>query len=599
MLWPRATKSCHWQAYGYLQRHLNDLGWKHLGSIYYILLEGFGQGLIRERFPEQNALELDREVWQNADDARVTKIKFAIDANRLIITNNGAPFTTREVYSLIFVASTTKASRSDLMGKFGVGSLALMRFTESPTYHSGNYAFTLERSFTYPGSAKERLPRPFPGTRVIAPFRPDVDPQRLFSELAEKIESDTLLYMKKLKRVILHNLVTGEKIIAGIKVRPRGEGDIVTVGSQQWLRFVAEVTPCLGVRRDDGTEVAGPLTVTFVRQEQEESRHPICAYFPTKQYHSYPWRFSAPFDVTAGRENLIRSDFNRWLLREVGHKMVQAAIAKGVGSPTHPWDLVPLGGDDDDLLNEVWIGAEEEMKSAAWLPTRDGFAKPAEAAFPETHETRQLVHDADLASLGETRRWMLEIPSKKARPVLQSLGTLRVCCHVLSRILAKGPRNRKPQWYLHALASIIELSKEIGDGEVYDRLLNGKCVLNRNRQPTSLAAAHAAGRVVCNARSEALAKELGSLFQNRLVMILHKIYRLPDKKTTNPEDELRWRVGEWLRSVSSDNSFLYETRLDASAFIKRFISGGAPPLNAEEFSDRHTSTSCGTTLKRM
>ena len=36
---------------------------------------------------------------------------------------------------------------------------------------------------------------------------------------------------------------------------------------------------------------------------------PVIAYFPTQQYHSYPWRFSAPFDVTTGRENLVRSDF--------------------------------------------------------------------------------------------------------------------------------------------------------------------------------------------------------------------------------------------------------------------------------------------------
>lgn len=472
------------------------------------------------------------------------------------------------------------------MGQFGVGSLALMRFSEAPTYHSGHYAFKLKRSFTYPALAEQPLAGHFPGTRVIAALKGGVDPHRLFCDLAERIESETLLYMKNLRRVIVRDLIGGEETEATIGVRPNGEGDIVTVGSQEWLRFVREVVPPHGMLRDDGTEVSGAVTITLVRQEQQSGPHPVCAYFPTEQYHRYPWRFSAPFDVTTGRENLIRGDFNRWLLRETGRTMVQAAMAKGVGCPSQPWDLVPLDGHSDDLLNEVWRGALEEMQSVAWLPSRGGHVRPVEAAFPETQEIRQLVHNADLASLGETRRWIVGIPSEKARPVLQSLGALRVCCHVLSDVLARGPRNRKPDWYLRVLANIIELSQELGDEEVEARLLGGKCVLNRNGQPTSLAAARLAGRVVCNARSEVLARELGSLFQNRLVTVLHKVYRLPDRKTTDPKDELRRRVDEWLRLVSSDETFQYETRLDAPAFVKRFIAGSSPPSNPVEYSDR-------------
>ncbi|MFQ5872456.1 MAG: sacsin N-terminal ATP-binding-like domain-containing protein [Dehalococcoidia bacterium] len=542
-----------------------------------------------ETLGKQAAADIYRffwEFWQNADDAEATEIEFTIDGDRLVITNNGRAFNTQEVYSLIFVASTTKGSRPDLMGQFGVGSLALMRFSEAPTYHSGNYAFTLKRSFTYPALAEQPLAGYFPGTRVIAPLKRGVDPHRLFSDLAEKIESETLLYMKNLKRVIVRDLIGGEETEATIGVRPHGEGDIVTVGSHEWLRFAREVVPPRGMRRDDGTEVSGAVTITLVRQEQEGGPHPVCAYFPTQKYHRYPWRFSAPFDVTTGRENLIRSDFNRWLLCETGRKMVQAAMAKGVGSPSQPWDLVPLDGHSDDLLNEVWRVALEEMQSVAWLPTRGGRVRPVEAAFPETREIRQLVRNADLTSLGETRRWIAGIPSQRARPVLQSLGTLRVCCHVLSNVLARGPRNRKPDWHLRALASIIELSQELGDEEVEARLLEGKCVLNRNGQPTSLAAARLAGRVVCNARSEVLARELGGLFQNRLVTVLHRVYRLPDRKTTDPKDELRREVDEWLRLVSSDETFQYETRLDAPAFIKRFIAGSSPPSNPEEYSDR-------------
>lgn len=542
-----------------------------------------------DRLGRQAAADVYRffwEFWQNADDAEATEIEFCVDKDSLVITNNGNPFNSREVYSLIFVASTTKAEHPDLMGQFGVGALSLTRFSESPTYHSGNYLFKLERSFTYPAPVDEQKPEFFNGTKVIAPLKSEANPHELYDDLSKRIKSETLLYMKHLKRVVVRNLINGEETEASIIVRSLGAGDVVTVGDQEWLRFTSDVLPPQGMKRDDGTDVIDTVTITLVRQEEKEGTHPVCAYFPTQQHHQYPWRFSAPFDITTGRENLIKSDFNRWLLRETGRTMVQAAISKGVGFPSQPWDLVPLEGNEDELINLVWEGARGEMKLTAWLPTRSGHVHPEEAAFAETPEVRRLINRNDLASIGEKRHWLLGIPSRKARPVLQSLGTLRICCHVLSQILAKGPRNRKPDWYLKTLDQIIKLSKEFGDDKVNARLLNGKCILNRNGQPTSLIASRRSSRVVCNARSEVLSKELGSLFKNSLVMMLHKTYRLPDRKTTDKKDEMRHEVDEWLRSTSSDDTFQYETRFDAVAFIRRFVAGNNPLLSSEENSDR-------------
>jgi len=392
--------------------------------------------------------------------------------------------------------------------------------------------------------------------------------------------------MKHLKRVVVRNLINGEATEASIEVRNLGVGNIVTVGEQQWLRFTTEVSPPQGMKRDDGTDVIDPVTITLVRQETKVGTHPVCAYFPTQQYHQYPWRFSAPFDVTTGRENLIQNNYNRWLLRETGRTMVEAAISKGVGLLSHPWELVPLQGNEDTLINLVWEGAKDKMKLTAWLPTQNGYVRPEEAVFPETLEVRKLVSRNDLSSIGEKRQWLLEIPSKKAREVLQSLGALNICCHILSKILAKGPRNKKSDWYIRTLDQIIALSEELGDDEVNKRLLNGKCVLNRNGQPTSLIKTGQSGRIVCNARSEILSRELGGLFRNSLLMILHKEYRLPDKKTKDEKDEIRHRVDEWLRSESSEDTFQYETRFDAATFIRTCIVGNNPFSNPEENADK-------------
>jgi len=138
-----------------------------------------------DRLGRQAAADLYRffwEFWQNADDAGATEIEFCVDKDSLIITNNGAPFNSREIYSLIFVASTTKAGQPDLMGQFGVGSLSLTRFSESPTYYSGNYLFKLERSFTYPAPVDGQDHEFFNGTKVIAPLKPETDPNELYND---------------------------------------------------------------------------------------------------------------------------------------------------------------------------------------------------------------------------------------------------------------------------------------------------------------------------------------------------------------------------------------------------------------------------------
>lgn len=527
------------------------------------------------------------EFWQNADDAEATKIDFIINPDCLIITNNGNPFSAREIFSLIFVASTTKASRTDLMGQFGIGSLALMRLSKSPSYYSGYYSFKLERSYTYPATIKDKKNRYFPGTKVIAPLGPDIDAQELYEALADKMENETLLYMKNLKQVRIRNSLNNQEKKAVIHFGPCGGGEYVFVGRQRWLRFVCDVIPPPKTRRIDGTEVVGPVRITLVRHRRPEHQHPVCAYFPTLQSHHYPWRFSAPFDVPTGRGALIECSFNRWLLQETGRAMVHASIVDGVGMPSQPWKLVPLSAHPDSLINEVWEGACEEMKSVAWLPSEAGFVKPKFAAFPETPIIRQLIQTSDLLTLKEKQRnWLSVIPSVEARPVLQSLGTLRVCCHVLSRLLARGPRNKNAQWYMKTLATVIELAKDLGDEEIYGRLIEGRCILNYKGRPISLAKAHKAGQMVYNTRSEALAKQLGELFPSRFILLLNKIYRLRELKKPELDDELKRGIDVWLRETSSDVTFQYISRLDAAAFIKRFVIDKSDVWQPGEITDR-------------
>lgn len=541
-----------------------------------------------ERFGQFTAADPYRffwEFWQNAEDASAQELIFEIADNHLRISNDGKPFTSREVFSLLTVAASSKDA--DDLGQFGIGSLSLMGVCDAPVYRSGHFWFQVERSYTYPAEVPHATDDGwFQGTGVDCILREGVDAEALYSELVRRASEETLLYMRHLQRVVIRCADTGDEQVFTAKMRKRGGGEVVTVAGRSWLRFLGTVEPPPNLQRADGTPVTRSVEITLARYEGMSGKQPIISFFPTTQRHDYPWRFSARFDVTNSRESILDRDFNRWLLREVGKLMVRAAASAGVGNPNAPWDLVPLKADPDSLLGEVAAGAFEEMSTTAWLPGSRGPVDPGHSVFSVSTKVRELFGSADLAQIGlHDRVWVRGIPSAEAGEALVRLGAERACCHKLSALLALGLR-QSAEWYLEALSTAVDLARRYGDATVTQQLIEGRCVLDRQKRPVSLSWAQSQERVVCNATSETVASELAKLFGSRVLVMLHKVYRIShDRKTEDPLYLPRRTVDEWLRENSRADTFAFESHLDAAAFIKHFIVEAGRPSHAEIVSD--------------
>jgi hypothetical protein len=510
------------------------------------------------------------EFWQNADDAGATELEFAVSDTALTIRNNGRSFTPVEVFSLLMVGGTTKDDRLDQMGQFGVGSLSLMRYSDAPTYRTGQFAFTLERSFTYPAVPARTVRSIGQGLAVEAPLRAGVSPDTLFDQLASRLADEALLYMAHLRRVVVRR---GRRAVRVIEANPTtaGPGSQVKVGDRTWNRYDLDVAPPQDLLRDDGKSPSSSVRITLVRDPRHaEGASPVHVYFPTQLMHEYPWRFSAPFDVTTGRESLLDGAYNRWLLREVGRAMVTAAADRTVGMPSTPWELVPREEPSTELLTEVWRGALDEMRRARWLPAGRTRIRASDAAFAVTDEVRALLSASDLlTAAGSRRRWLPRTPPPPNRHALIEAGAFMATPLTLAKALSRGPRNRPPAWYLESLAVCVDAAGT--DDEVVETLVSGRSFLNRRGTPVSLAEAQQKGKVVCNARSEVLSHELAGLFSESLIVLLHRVYRLADRKTDEQVDVWRRQVDVWLRNTASEDTFTYESRLDAATFIRLFV----------------------------
>lgn len=60
------------------------------------------------------------ELWQNADDAGASTLRFVIRDGELEVTNTGRPLSSRDVYSMCFVASSQKEGAIAQKGQFGI-----------------------------------------------------------------------------------------------------------------------------------------------------------------------------------------------------------------------------------------------------------------------------------------------------------------------------------------------------------------------------------------------------------------------------------------------------------------------------------------------
>lgn len=518
------------------------------------------------------------EFWQNADDAGASTLRFVVGGDQLVVENDGNPFSSRDVYSACFVASSQKAGDISQKGQFGIGFLSLMKVSEAPEVHSGAFRFRLDRSYTYPGALP--LDGYFDGTRVVAPLRHDVDSAVLLSELAKRLatEDEILLYMSTLRRVEVYD--EAGSCVARIETRAersRTGAQAIYLGRQRWVQYRTEIETPSDLERDDGEPVAPKIQIILARCNAAVGPHRVSAFFPTNVHHYFPWRFSAPFEVTTNREALLDSDYNRWLLRQVGAVMVEAAIDGAAGDKKAPWSLVPGINDPQNELAALVEAAHSRLKEIAWLPTRGGPMKPEEVAIAASPELKRLIKPADVDDSDVSgRTWLSGDVNDDDRDLLTEMGAYLVCCHELSGVLGTGP-NKEIEWYLRAAAETVRLAKSSGYDidSVYRALADGRCFKDRRGASFSLGQAGREGKVVCNARSENLAEEF-SRMTSRSLVLLHRVYRPLERKRRDRRDEDRDEVDAWLRSQSGDKTgFKYEFRLDAPQFIRHFLAADA------------------------
>ncbi|MBI4981086.1 DUF3883 domain-containing protein [Candidatus Woesearchaeota archaeon] len=115
-----------------------------LHSDWEFALDGYAGSIdrLQKAFPRYGSFLM--EFIQNADDAHSSKMKIEISPDALHISNNGWPFSEKDVTSICKVGRSSKTVQ-DYIGYLGVGFKAVFLISKKPQIYSGAWQFTFDQ----------------------------------------------------------------------------------------------------------------------------------------------------------------------------------------------------------------------------------------------------------------------------------------------------------------------------------------------------------------------------------------------------------------------------------------------------------------------
>lgn len=422
------------------------------------------------------------ELIQNADDAgsngqgkRATEIIFDVMDEGLIVRNDGAftycgelherpcPDEQRDGYGCDYhriteVASGGKLSRSDNIGRFGIGFVSTYQIADHPEIHSAGVKLTL-----FPEDQEWRIDATdeCPGTEFFLPWASDptskarvrlgasaVTPEHI-EELIEDFKGvlrRALLFLRHLKRAELRR--NGASVLSVELARDRDDEAELLVTfmpagtTERWLILRADAAEAVEAVYDryPRLETLARKTQVSVAIRVEPQPLPdgqgiLYAYLPTEQATGFPVHVNADFFPESDRKAVIFSGsqhqqaWNELLIVTAANALAQGleGLRDKLGA-THLWAMLSQAllitqdktGRFPQAFHAFWDAFKASVDNGAEiaLAADDSFQRPSRMLYP-----KQPPEPQQLAVLQELGGNVIAEVLRPYRNALLALGT--------------------------------------------------------------------------------------------------------------------------------------------------------------------------------
>ena len=369
-----------------------------------------------ERSKEYNGRQL-LELLQNADDEAENTINpsvlIKLEQDRLIIANNGTPFSEEGILSLMYSDNSPKIRRQKKIGYKGLGFRSILSWSYSIWIKSGQFSieFSRDNAIEFLKSLLEKHPElkseiekasteneKFPiatlavpkwkedgnidiatyDTYVIINFSSEKIRQDIQEQISE-LDMEVVLFLNNLKTIKLESPERKESII---RIPPKDdwleeiqlqneEGEIID--SKKWRIFKTEGELPEKLRQNEMTKQFEYDLRIAVSEKLDDSINRLFSFFRTEVRFPFPAIIHGTFDLDGNRNHLNLSDVNGFLLEKIAELMIDTAKKLTQVTGEVNWDAMKLlakKGDFDDKVEKMGFYEKllDKMKAHKLIP---------------------------------------------------------------------------------------------------------------------------------------------------------------------------------------------------------------------------------------
>ena len=378
-----------------------------------------------------------RELIQNAEDARATKMLFHLRPDGLELRHDGRPFNTHDVRGVCGLRDGTKADDPEQIGRFGIGFKSVYAYTLVPEIHSGDEHFRIE-SYVRPQETAPLESEDDWTTLIRLPFdRPDVPSHAAAAQVRaglKRLDQRLLLFLHHVREIQwsegndVEVLLREEQEWRGLRIL-HIEGTTGRHDAEDWVVFSQTV------ESDD----AGPATrvelgfLIVADRDGEWRMRPardteLVVFFPTAQATGLGYLLQGRFVPTATRDNVRwPHDFNR-LVIESAAALLPEALSRLAGArlidieSLEALSLAPDAYQSGNLLQPMVVAAREAVRRLPLVLAHCGELVPAgQSRMPAAAWLRDLLDCealSELVNTGSATHWVPPALTERRTPDL-------------------------------------------------------------------------------------------------------------------------------------------------------------------------------------
>ena len=372
---------------------------------------------LKKEYDGRQLMELLQNADDEAEDIKDPALLIRLEKKRLIVANNGKPFSKSGVRSLIDSDNSPKIMRRRKIGYKGLGFRALLNWSDSIWINSGGFSIEFSRKNAVRLFKKLLKKKPNLGTEILEQFGEnyryeevcpiatlsvpvwketwDVNTsqydtyviinfssEEIRQDIQKKINSlgmEVALFLNNLRKIVIQSperKQTVERVRCGSdgfeKIRVLNE-DGKIIDSKKWRIFAKSDELPKELRNLERSEQYEYDLRIAVAEYMDDNVNRLFSYFKTEVKFPFPAIVHGTFELDDSRNHLVNTPINKFLLKELANLMIDTAKKLTQTDGKVSWNAMQLlakKGEFDDKVDEMDFYGQllDAIKSQKLIP---------------------------------------------------------------------------------------------------------------------------------------------------------------------------------------------------------------------------------------